>query len=88
MTKETLESIFREAIKAVDSPGASRYALFVSPELYVMWDSFMQKASGGTIARPLMFGPYTIVENMEARMGTAVLERRAEIKRLCRTRKG
>lgn len=86
MTKETLENLFRDAIKAVDSPRPGQWALFVSPELYVMWDSFMQKASGGTVARPLMFGSFTIVENMEARMGTAVLERRSEIKKLQRAR--
>lgn len=88
MTKETLETIFRDAIKAVDNPRAGQWALFVSPELYVMWDSFMQKASGGTVARPLMFGPFTIVENMEARMGTACLKRRGEVKKILRARKG
>jgi hypothetical protein len=86
MTKETLENIFRDAIKAVSPSTPGRYALFVSPELYVLWDSFMQKASGGTVARPLMFGSYTIVEDMDARMGTAILERRSEIKRIIRTR--
>lgn len=86
MEKIDLETIFRDAIKAVEKPRPGHWALFVSPELYVMWDSFMQKASGGTVARPLMFGSYTIVENMEARMGTATLERRSEIKRLLRAR--
>lgn len=86
MERIDLENLFRDAIKAVDSPRAGAWALFVSPELYVLWDSYMQKASGGTVARPLMFGSFTIVENMEARMGTAVLERRSEIKRLLRAR--
>lgn len=86
MTLDRLETLFRDAINAVPGATPGRFALFVSPELYVAYDGHMQRQSGGTVAFPLMFGAYAIVENMEARMGTACLKRRAEIKRAKRVR--
>lgn len=86
MNVEATIEVFREAINAVEGATPDRYALFVSPELYVTYDAYMQDRSGGTVAFPLMFGAYKVVENVEASMGTALLERRTEIRKAFRLR--
>jgi hypothetical protein len=84
MGLESTVEKFRAAIRENPDATPGRYALFVSPELYVEYDSHMQKLSGGTVAFPLLFGSFSVVENMESPLGHVVLVKRREIAKIQR----
>ena len=73
---------FQQAIAACPHATPGRYALLVSPELYVEFDGEMMRRSGGTVAKPLMYGSYTIYSLPSVAIGSAVLMLRSEIRKL------
>lgn len=73
---------FEQAVGACPHATPGRYALLVSPELFVEYDGEMMRRSGGTVAKPLMYGSYNIYSNADVPIGSAVLMLRSEIRKL------